>query len=131
MKGIILAGGSGMRLHAIKSVISAITQAFIEFENGGGLGHGGQKLTLNSVIQRDPNVISAAAGEDVVMANINRGEYYGVMKVAREILAAIEDPKKISDLIEALATDHKSKGHFAKRRRCYSSRNYWRNVSCG
>ena len=65
-----------------------------------------QKLSLNSVVQRDPSVIAAAAGEDVVMVNVDKGEYYGVSDVAREIWDAIESPKKVSDLIEGLATNY-------------------------
>ena len=65
-----------------------------------------QKLTLNSVVQREPNVIAAVAGEDVVMVNIDKGEYYGVSNVAREIWDAIESPKKVSDLIESLVTNY-------------------------
>ena len=37
------------------------------------------------------------------MVSIANGEYYGVSHVAREIWAAIEHPKKISDLIDDLA----------------------------
>lgn len=64
-----------------------------------------QKLNLNSVVQRDPNVIDAEAGEDVVMVSIDRGEYYGVSQVAREIWRAIDNPKKVSDLIDGLVED--------------------------
>lgn len=66
-----------------------------------------QKLSLNSVVQRDPKVIAALAGEDVLMVNIDKGEYYGVSNVAREIWEAIENPKKISDLIEDLVTNYR------------------------
>jgi hypothetical protein len=65
-----------------------------------------QKLSLNSVIQRDPNVIGAEAGEDIVMVRIEKGEYYGVSNVAREIWQAIEGPKKVSDLIADLVANY-------------------------
>lgn len=58
-----------------------------------------QKLSLNSVIQRNPDVIAAEAGEDVVMVSIDKGYYYGVSDVARAIWEAIERPKKVSDLV--------------------------------
>jgi hypothetical protein len=65
-----------------------------------------QKLTLHSVVQRDPNVISAEAGKDVVMVSIDRGQYYGVSDIAREIWQTIERPKRISDLIHDLVADY-------------------------
>ena len=47
-------------------------------------------LTLNSIIQRDPEVIAAEADQDLVMVSIATGYYYGVSDVAREIWDAIE-----------------------------------------
>jgi hypothetical protein len=65
-----------------------------------------QKIDFNSVVQRDPNIIAAEAGEDVVMVSIDKGEYYGVSHVAREIWQAIEGPKKVSDLIDDLVNNY-------------------------
>jgi hypothetical protein len=64
------------------------------------------KLTLASVVERDPDIISAEAGEDVVMVSIEKGLYYGVSDVAREIWSAIDRPVRISDLIDDLARNH-------------------------
>lgn len=60
-------------------------------------------LNLNCIVQRDPDVIAAAADRDLVMVSIANGLYYGISDVAREIWEAIERPKKISDLIDDLA----------------------------
>jgi hypothetical protein len=60
------------------------------------------RLTLNCTVQRDPEVIAAEAGEDIVMVSIANGCYYGVSDVARDIWEAIDSPKKISDLIDEL-----------------------------
>src|SRR3974390_1466736 len=65
-----------------------------------------EELDLNSIVQRDLSVISAVAGDDIVMVDIERGEYYGLSKVAREIWTAIEVPKRISDLIEDLVANY-------------------------
>jgi hypothetical protein len=65
-----------------------------------------QKLNLHSVVQRDPDVIAAAAGEDVVMVSIDKGQYYGVSEIAREIWEAIERPKLVSDLIGDLVATY-------------------------
>ena len=59
-------------------------------------------LTLNSIIQRDPEVIAAEADQDLVMVSISSGNYYGLTDVGREIWDAIGHPKRISDLIDDL-----------------------------
>ena len=61
-----------------------------------------QMLNLNCVVHRDPDIIAAEADRDIVMVSIANGLYYGVSAVAREIREAIEQPKKISDLIDDL-----------------------------
>ena len=63
-------------------------------------------LTLNSVIQRDPEVIAAEADQDLIMVRIATGQYYGLADVARQIWEAIERPKKISDLVDELTADY-------------------------
>jgi hypothetical protein len=63
-------------------------------------------LTLNSIIQRSPEVIAAAADQDLVMVSIATGYYYGVSEVAREIWDAIGSPKKISDLVDDLTANY-------------------------
>lgn len=64
-------------------------------------------LTLNSIVQRDPEVIAASADQDLVMVSIRSGHYYGVSEVAREIWEAIENPKRVSDLVGELAATYR------------------------
>jgi hypothetical protein len=66
-----------------------------------------QALKVDSIVQRDPDVIAAEADQDLVMVSIANGAYYGVSDVAREIWEAIEQPKKISDLIDDLSAKYK------------------------
>ena len=63
-------------------------------------------LTLNSIIQRDPDVITAQADQDLIMVSIASGYYYGLSDVAREIWDAIERPRRISHLIGDLTTNY-------------------------
>ena len=63
-------------------------------------------LNLDSIVQRDPEVMAAEAGQDLVMVNIANGMYYGVSDIAREVWVAIEHPKKVSDLIDDLLATH-------------------------
>jgi hypothetical protein len=65
-----------------------------------------QMLSLDCVVQRDPEIIAAEADKDLVMVSIANGLYYAVSDVAREIWQAIENPKKISDLIDDLARSY-------------------------
>jgi hypothetical protein len=65
-----------------------------------------QKLKLDSIVQRDADVIGAEADQDIVMVSIANGAYYGVSHVAREIWEAVENPKKISDLIGDLTASY-------------------------
>ncbi len=63
-------------------------------------------LTLNSIIQRDPEIIVAEADQDLIMVSIATGYYYGVGEVAREIWDSIERPKRVSDLINGLTASY-------------------------
>ena len=65
-----------------------------------------QMLTLNSIIQRSPEVIAAEADQDLIMVSVATGHYYGASDVAREIWDAIERPKKVSDLVHDLTTSY-------------------------
>jgi hypothetical protein len=60
------------------------------------------RLNLNSTVQRHPDVIAAEAGDDVVMVSIEKGHYYGVSDVGREIWGSIEHPVRVSNLIDHL-----------------------------
>jgi hypothetical protein len=59
-------------------------------------------LNLNSTVRRHPDVIAAEAGDDIVMVSIEKGYYYGVSDVGREIWGSIEHPIQVSDLIDHL-----------------------------
>ena len=49
-----------------------------------------QKLSVDSVVQRDPDVVSAEAGQELVMVSVANGLYYGISDVALEVWKAIE-----------------------------------------
>jgi Coenzyme PQQ synthesis protein D (PqqD) len=63
-------------------------------------------LTLHSIVQRDPEIIGAEAGQDLVMVSVSSGHYYGLSDVAREIWDAIERPKRISELVDDLSASY-------------------------
>jgi hypothetical protein len=66
-----------------------------------------QRLNLKCTVQRNPEVVAAEAGQDIVMVNIATSSYYAVSNIAREIWEAIERPKGISDLINDLSATYK------------------------
>jgi hypothetical protein len=63
-------------------------------------------LTLNTIIQRDPDVIAAEADQDLIMVSVATGHYYGVSNVAREIWNAIERPQRVADLLDDLVSSY-------------------------
>jgi len=63
-------------------------------------------LTLNSIIQRNSEVLVAEAAQDLIMVNIASGYYYGLSDVARKIWEAIERPKRVSNLIDDLTANY-------------------------
>jgi Coenzyme PQQ synthesis protein D (PqqD) len=63
-------------------------------------------LTLNSIVQRDPEVIFSEADQDLIMVSIATGCYYGLSDVAREVWDTIESPKRVSDLVAGLTKSY-------------------------
>src|SRR5262245_42764505 len=66
----------------------------------------GPQLNLDCIVQRDPEIIAAEADHDLVMVSIANGSYYGVSDVARAIWEAIEQPTKVSDLVDNLTATY-------------------------
>ena len=58
----------------------------------------------NSTVQRKTTILTAEVDDDIVMVNVESGFYYGIADVARDIWDAIEQPRKVSDLIGELAS---------------------------
>jgi hypothetical protein len=65
-----------------------------------------RRLTPDSLVHRDPEVIAAEADLDLVMVSISTGYYYGISDVAREIWGKLERPKMISDLVDELVATY-------------------------
>jgi hypothetical protein len=59
-------------------------------------------LNMSSIIQRNPDILSAEANQDLVMVSIANGTYYGVSDVARDIWESIDKPTQVADLIDIL-----------------------------
>ena len=65
-----------------------------------------QRVSADCVVERGADIIAAQVDQDLVMVSIENGFYYGTSNVGREIWEAIEQPKKVSDLIEELTASY-------------------------
>lgn len=59
-------------------------------------------LSIDSIVQRNSDIIAAEADKDLVMVSITDGLYYGVSDVGRDIWEALEQPKRVADIIDDL-----------------------------
>jgi len=58
------------------------------------------KITLNTIIQRNPDILASDLDGEKVMMSIKKGEYYGLGKTGTFIWDNIANPVKIGDLVE-------------------------------
>ncbi len=61
-----------------------------------------QRLSLTDIVERDPDVIDAVAGDDIVMVRLANGSYYGVSEVSRRIWERLKTPVMVSQVIASL-----------------------------
>ncbi len=59
-------------------------------------------LSLQSIISRNPELVSSQIDSERVMMNIQTGEYFGLDAVGNRIWELIEKPIQINKLIEIL-----------------------------
>lgn len=62
-------------------------------------------LSLQSVISRNPLLVSSEIDDERIMMNTTTGEYYGLDAIGNRIWALLEKPIKISSLIEILVSE--------------------------
>ena len=59
-------------------------------------------LNVDSVISRNPQIISSKMDNEVVMMNIEKGNYYGLNRVGSEIWEKMSEPLTFTALCETL-----------------------------
>ena len=64
------------------------------------------QLTLDIVVRRSDALISTNLGDDVVMMDIEQGDYYGLEAVAARIWALTEQPVSVASLCERLIAEY-------------------------
>ena len=65
-----------------------------------------EKLSAHSVVHRDPDQEFSKIDEEVIMLNVNNGEYYALNDVASRIWEMIDTPLKVADLIAKLTEEY-------------------------
>ncbi|MFP4059898.1 MAG: lasso peptide biosynthesis PqqD family chaperone [Bacteroidales bacterium] len=64
------------------------------------------KLTKNSIIQRKTELLFSKMDEEVVMMNIDKGEYYGLDEIGSRIWQILEKPVHFNDIIQTLTDEY-------------------------
>jgi len=59
-------------------------------------------LNLQSIIKRNPGLVSSEIDSERIMMNIETGEYFGLDSVGSRIWELIENPVRLNNLIEIL-----------------------------
>ncbi|MBI1299807.1 lasso peptide biosynthesis PqqD family chaperone [bacterium] len=66
-----------------------------------------QNITLESVIHRSSDVMASHIDEDLVMMNIDRGQYYALDEIGADIWARLEEPTQVQDLCHQLQRQYR------------------------
>jgi len=61
-----------------------------------------QEITMETIVQRDPDQEFSKIDDEVVMLSMKNGEYYALNSVASRIWEIIEEQKKLSEVVEIL-----------------------------
>ncbi len=65
-------------------------------------------INLNSIIKRNTaHLLSSEIGDELIMMDLNGGNYINLNKVGRIIWEQIEHPFRVSDLVTALTSRFK------------------------
>jgi hypothetical protein len=63
-------------------------------------------LTIDSVVSQKADVLSAAIGDEIVLASVPAGMFCGMDDIGADLWARIATPRKVRDLVAALATSY-------------------------
>lgn len=63
------------------------------------------KIELEAMFQRDPQLVSTIMDGDTVMMDVERGEYYGLGGVGSRIWELLENPVSVQQLIQTLCAE--------------------------
>lgn len=64
------------------------------------------ELSTNTVISRLPDLLHTEVDGEVVLMSVDTGRYYGLDEIGTNIWNCLEEPRKVSDLIDAMKNDY-------------------------
>jgi hypothetical protein len=59
-----------------------------------------------TLISRNPSVVTAEVDGEILMLNIDKGDYFGLDNIGSDIWRRIEPPCSLAELIDRLAADY-------------------------
>lgn len=65
-----------------------------------------KEITVESVIQRNTNILASDLDGEKVMMSIQKGEYYGLGKTGSFIWDQLENALTVSDLVSLITTKY-------------------------
>lgn len=63
-------------------------------------------LRSSSLVGRNPELLAAPSGEELVMLSVEAGNYYGLDPIGRRIWDLIETPARVTDICARLAAEY-------------------------
>jgi hypothetical protein len=68
------------------------------------------KIGRDSMVVRSAEILTALAGEDLMMMSLERGTYYGLDAVGAEIWELMRDPISVGDICAVLQSRYEVSG---------------------
>lgn len=62
-------------------------------------------IKINSVVQRNPKLISNQMDGEIVMMSIDNGEYYGLDEIGSRIWELMENPTEVRSIVNDLMAE--------------------------
>lgn len=62
----------------------------------------GMSVTLNTMVQRDADILTAVVDDEVVMMSADQGQYFGLNSIGGRIWELTESPIVVNDLVQQL-----------------------------
>jgi len=63
-------------------------------------------LSASSKISRNPELLHAAAGDEMVMLSVEAGNYYGLDPIGRRIWDLLDEPARVSEICSRLTAEY-------------------------
>ena len=67
---------------------------------------GQSTITINTILKQSDNILMQTLDDDIIMADINTGNYFGLDLTGRRIWELIEQPAKLEDICARLAQEY-------------------------